>query len=216
MNTFKKILITLKTQIGTVVDDFENHEALSAVAIEEIENIGRGCRIQLNRVRNRIAELEKKVEERKLDAKKWSERAVKFEPTDPETALNCVKRMKHAEMQIEALERQHRESVDLEKKVSGNLEQIAERIGEMKARRESLISRQNLARASGTAVWNAGSPARDANAIFERWESRVVGDEFEIPLEEPNDAFAERFEKEEQEADLRATLASLVEQNRKS
>ncbi len=216
MHTFQKILISLKTRMSDVVDDFENHEALAAVAIEEIENIGRNSRVQLNRVRNRIEDLEKKIEERKLGAEKWSERAVRLEATDLESALNCVKRMKEAQKEIEILERQHLETIAQEKNISADLARIAEQIEALKTRRENLISRQNRAQAAGKTGSDRPNPAGDAKAIFERWESRVIGDEFEIPVDGPNDAFAERFENEEHEADLKATLASLVEKSRKS
>jgi phage shock protein A len=216
MYPFKKILISLKAQINNVVDDFENHEALAALAIEEIEKIGRNSRIQLNRIRNRISELENKISALKLDAEKWSERAVKLEATDRESALNCVKRLKEAQKQIEILSLQQQKTIAQETKISADLVQISEQIGALRTRREDLISRQNLAKAKGKAATDGPGPARDANAIFERWESRVVGDEFEIPCEAPNDPFAERFETEEQDADLNATLAMLVEQSRKS
>ena len=216
MHSIRKILISLKTQMNNVVDDFENHEALAALAIEEIERIGRSSRIQLNRVRNRIGEIEKQIDEQKESAEKWSERAVRLEPNDTEAALNCVKRMKEAEKQIGILEREHRKTVAQESRISRDLSRISEQLAEMKTRRENLISRQNIAKASGNAVGDRHHPAREANAIFERWESRVVGDEFDIPAEEPHDAFADRFEKEEQEEDLKATLASLVEKYRQS
>ncbi|MGH8550867.1 MAG: PspA/IM30 family protein [Methylococcales bacterium] len=130
--------------------------------------------------------------------------------------MNCVKRMKEAQKEIEILARQHREAIAQEKKSSAGLVRISEQIGELKTRRENLISRQNRAQVTGTTARDGRNPAGDAKAIFERWENRVLGDEFEIPVDEPNDAFAGRFENEEYEADLRATLASLVEKSRKS
>jgi phage shock protein A len=216
MHTIQKILISLKTRMNNVVDDFENHEALAAVAIEEVEKIGRNSRIQINRIRNRIEGSGTKIETRKQEAEKWAERAVKLEATDQEAAINCVKRMKEAEKEIETLERQQREAIAQEKKIVADLARISEQIGSLKTRRENLISRQHRVQATGTTARDGRNPAGDAKSVFERWENRLLGDEFEIPAEEPGDPFAERFEQEEYEADLKATLASLVEKSRKS
>lgn len=216
MNSVKRILISLKTQMSHVVDDFENHEALATVAIDEIEKIGRNSRIQLNRVRNRITELEKKFEEQQADVEKWSERAVKLESSDRESALNCVKRLKDAEKQIEILGRQRQQAIAQEKKISADLARISEQVGELKTRRESLIARQNVVQTTAKAGRDYGNPVGNASSLFDRWENQVLGSEFELPADDPTDAFEEHFEKQEYEVDLKETLAKLVEKNRNS
>lgn len=216
MNSVKKLLISLKTQVSHVVDDFENHEALTAVAIEEIEKIGRKTRIQLNRVRNRIRALEKNIEEQKKDVDKWSKRAVSLESSDRERALNCMKRLKGTEKQIEILSRQHEEAVGQEKKIAADLARISEQLGELKTRRETLIARQNVAQATGTVSRSTANPAGDVNSVFERWENQVIGSEFEFPADNPADTFEEEFEKQEHDAELKAALDDLVKKSRKS
>lgn len=216
MQLFKRIIIQLKTQMNQVVDDFENHQALAAIAIEEIENIGRNSRIQLNRVRNRITEIEKRIGDLKLDVEKWAERAVKLESHSPEDALTCVKRIKQVEKEIEILSRQHEDSLKQEKKIASDLSQICEQLAQMKSKRENLIARENLAQASGRTLGACRNSAGDANAIFERWENRVIGEEFELPPEDFSDSFAEGLEQAEYEAELKARLQSLVEKARKS
>ena len=130
--------------------------------------------------------------------------------------MNCVKRLKNAEKQIEILGRQHQEAIAQEKKISADLTRISEQIGKLKTRRESLIARQNVAQATGKTGGVSGNPTKDASSLFDRWENQVLGSEFEFPSDDPTDAFEEDFEKQEHEADLKATLANLVEKSRKS
>ena len=216
MPTFKRILVQLKTRIGQVVDDFENHEALAGVAIQEVENIARSSRVQLNRVRNRSRALDKKIEALHADKEKWAERAVRLADESPENALNCVKRIKQAEKEIEILCREQNESLNQEQKIATDLNRICEQLAQMKTRKENLIARQHLAQTCGIPFSDYRNPAESANAVFDRWESRVVGDEFEAPDARPHDAFAEGFELEEYEDELKKTLQDLVDQARKS
>ena len=116
MNSLKRIFITLKGQIDSVADEFENHEALAGVAIKDLEAIGSKTSMHLHRTKAMISQYEKNIAELNQDAERWSARAVKVRAGDEQKALQCVKRLRLTRQQLEQMEQQLQESRKLEVK----------------------------------------------------------------------------------------------------
>ncbi len=93
MNTVKRLFVSFKHQIDSVAADLEDHQALVATAIEELDTAGADTKIQLNQLRNQIHSDQQKQKSVADEAALWADRAVQVREQDEAKALDCVKRM---------------------------------------------------------------------------------------------------------------------------
>lgn len=215
MNNLKRIFVSIKSQIDHVADEFENHEALAGVAIEDLQAIASKTRLHLYRVSKMSEQYQQQLQEQQEQARLWSERAIKIRQKDEQKALQCVKRLRQVQQQIKSLEQQYQESTAQEEKIRTDLELIQEQLQSLKNKKEILAARQNRASIQETLGDSHGGSLQEVQNVFQRWEGSVVSSEFDIP--EPatdSDNFAQTFEQEEDELALKMMLDELTEQSR--
>ena len=94
MNSFKRLFVSIKSQLDHVADDFENHEALAEAAIQDLQEIARKTRLHLHRVVKMTEHYEKQLHEQQVHARLWSERAVKVRQEDEQKALRAAKKFR--------------------------------------------------------------------------------------------------------------------------
>lgn len=211
MNSIKRMYVSLKSQIDLVANEFENHEALAGVAIKELESAGSKTRVYLHKVKAMVDQQELTATELKNQAKLWSERAVAVRDSDEQRALHCVKRLRSTRSQVAQVEKQLQESRNLEAKVQSDLSRIQDQLQTVKRQKEMLSARQNRTRVNSLLESNAVNPAVEVKEIFERWENRVVGEEFHCAdLTDVEDDFVRSFEEQEEDEELQAMLDELV------
>lgn len=209
MNSLKRIFITLKTQLDSVVDDFENHEALAGVAIKELEEWRVKTRVHQHRLQKMIEQFEAKLNELQKESALWSARAVKVRETDEQRALQCVKRLLHTRQQIQSTENQLREAQEQHQRLQADLSSIETQLRTLSTQKEVLAARQN--RIELQSVFRSGrhNPAKEAESIFNRWEESITGAEFSHPDTESTGSFADAFIQEEEALELEMLLNEL-------
>ncbi len=69
MNNLKRIFVSIKSQIDHVADEFENHEALAGVAIEDLQEIASKTRLHLHRVSKMSEQYQKQLSDQQEQAK---------------------------------------------------------------------------------------------------------------------------------------------------
>lgn len=210
MNSFKRLFVSIKSQIDQVADDFENHEALAEAAIRDLQDVARKTRLHLHRIGKMSGQYRKQLQAEQEQARLWSERAVKARRDDEQKALQCVRRLRRTRQQIGVLEQQIEEAEAQETRLRDDLNAIQEQLLVLNNKKSILAARGS--RAGVRDILQGGeSPLREAQTVFERWEGAVVGSEFEMPEESDHDSFAEEFEREEDDLALRMMLDELVE-----
>lgn len=211
MNSFKRIFVGIKTQIDHVADEFENHEALAGVAIEELQEIAAKTRLHLHRVSKMSEQYQQQLIEQQEQASLWSERAIKISKEDEQKALQCVKRLRQVRRQIKSLEKQCEESTAQEEKIRADIELIQDQLLSLSNKKEMLAARQNRATIQGTLSDQHDGSLKDVQSVFQRWEGSVVSSEFSAPDQDIDvDSFAKPFEQEEDELALKAMLDELT------
>jgi len=214
MNSLKRIFVSLKGQIDHVADEFENHEALAGAAIQDLQAIASKTRLHLHRVSKMSEQYQQQLAEQQEQASLWSERAVKVRAEDEQKALQCVKRLRLAQQQMNLLEQQYQKSTAQEAKVRDDLNTISEQLLVLKNKKEILAARQNRV---GIQREHQGDSMQDVQSVFERWEWAVVSTEYEIPdAIVDTDNFANEFEQEEDELALKIMLDELTESSQTS
>lgn len=214
MNSLKRIFVSLKGQIDHVADEFENHEALAGAAIQDLQAIASKTRLHLHRVSKMSEQYQQQLAEQQEQARLWSERAVKVRVEDEQKALQCVKRLRLAQQQMNLLDQQYQQSTAQEAKVRDDLNIISEQLLVLKNKKEILAARQNRA---GIQREHQGDSMLDVQSVFARWEGAVVSTEYEVPdAIVDTDNFANEFEQEEDQLALKMMLDELTESNQTS
>lgn len=217
MNNLKRIFISIKSQIDHVADEFENHEALAGVAIEDLQEIASKTRLHLHRVSKMSEQYQQQLIEQQEQARLWSERAIKSKEKDEQKALQCVKRLRQVQQQIKSLEQQCQESTAQEEKIRADIELIQDQLQSLKNKKEILAARQNRTSIQDSLVNNHNGSLQEVQNVFQRWEGSVVSSEFSTPEQNIDvDNFAKPFEQEEDELTLKMMLDELTEQNNSS
>jgi len=212
MNSLKRIFVSIKSQIDHVADDFENHEALAGVAIEDLQAIASKTRLHLHRVSKMSQQYQQQLSAEQEQARLWSERAIKARKNDEQKALQCVKRLRQVQQQIKSLEQQCQESTAQEEKIRTDLNLIQEHLQSLKNKKEILAARQNRASIQETLGDHHSGSMQEVQNVFQRWEGTVVSAEYDIP--EPftdDDSLAQSFEQDEDELALKVMLDELTE-----
>ena len=214
MNSLKRIFISIKGQIDHVADEFENHEALAGVAIEDLHAIAAKTRLHLHRVSNMTVQYQQQLNEQQQQAQLWSERAIKVRSEDEQKALQCVQRLRQVQQHIKLLEQQYQESSTQEEKIRTELSLIQEQLQSLKNKKEILAARQNRAAFQETLGDTHNGSLHEVQNVFQRWEGSVVSAECITPETlQDVDNFAQPFEQEEDDLALKMMLDELTEQS---
>ena len=210
MNSLKRLYISIKGQVDQVADEFENHEALASVAIQDLQTIASKTRLHLHRVSKMTEQYQKQLEEQKEQETLWTARAIKAKKQDEQKALQCVKRLVQTKKQITLLEQQQRGSSEQENKIRDDLNTIQEQLQILKNKKEMLAVRQNRSHLQNTLQDSQTSPLDNVQQVFDRWEERVASTEFDAPTE-IIDSLSSDFEQEEEVMALKMMLDELTE-----
>jgi len=213
MNSLKRLYISIKGQIDHAADEFENHEALAAVAIQDLQAIASKTRLHLHRVSKMTAQYQKQLDELKQQETQWASRAIKAKKQDEQKALQCVKRLMQTKKQITLLEQQHAASTDQENKIRDDLNAIQEQLLVLNNKKQMLAARQNRTHLQESIQDNQLNNLETVQQVFDRWEGRVVSAEYDAPIN-PVDSLLDNFEQEEEELALKMMLDELSESDK--
>lgn len=215
MSSFKRIFLSLKSQIDSVADEFENHEALAGAAIKDLTAIGAKTRVQKHRIDQMVANQEHTIAELRKQANLWTQRALQSRETDEQRALECTRRLRMTHEKIERQEKQLGDSRSLQVRVSADLTKIQEKLSYLKEQKEMLAARENRVRVGTTLDKHQTAWRGDAEDVFERWENTLVGNEFVNSDAPDEDTLDREFVEQEDELELKEMLDSLSGQDHK-
>ena len=207
MNSIKRLFISVKGQIDQVADEFENHEALAELAIQDLHAITNKTRAQLHRLATLTKSYQTQLDEQQQQAYLWTQRAITAKKQDPQIALQCVKRLRDTQNKITLLEQQHQESRQQEDKVQNDLTMAQQQLSILKNKKEMLKVRENRSHLQASLQTNSPHSLDTAQQVFERWETKLVGTELETPTEIDDLSF--QFEQEEEMLALQQMLDAL-------
>jgi len=215
MNSLKRIYISIKGQIDHAADEFENHEALAAVAIQDLQAIASKTKLHLHRVSKMTEQYQKQLDDLTQQETQWTARAVKAKRQDEQKALQCVKRLVQTQKQITLLEQQHEASTNQENKIRDDLNAIQEQLLVLSNKKQMLSARQNRTHLQEAIQDNQLNSVDNVQQVFDRWEGQVVSAEYDTPVN-IEDSLLDNFEKEEEEFALKMMLDELSESDKSS
>lgn len=212
MGTFKRLTTSILASFESVVGQIENHEALVASALRDVEQSGARARAQLNRVRVDGQSMRKKLSELRDVAEQWKERAKRTADLDEAKALECLRRHKRTQTQIATLEGQEREHAKLERQLAADLEILDSKITNLRQQRNVLRTRQSRAETLQLIEQVDSGTMTEIDDIFTRWEAKVLFCEGQSAYATTvDDPLTEEFSTEEEVVELKTMLRAIKE-----
>lgn len=205
--TIRRFTKNLTLSLESFFDDIQNHEADVAATIREVERGSVRVRAQRFAAERRLRQLEQTQTTLRAECTSWQERALRLR-ADHDQALECVRRARVARQAEAAAELAHASQLQLFEQLCADERMVESKLGQLKQKRASLVSREARALAVNTTL---GESAIELETVFDRWQARI--EEREASGADPKpapDAFARALGAEEERAQLEQELAALL------
>ncbi|MGB5258005.1 MAG: PspA/IM30 family protein [Woeseiaceae bacterium] len=210
MSLIRRISTSITSSVDRAVSKVENHDAIINAALRDTQQAAARSRVRLERVRKDGRSLKRRHSELQLAASRWTERARSLGSTDEAKALECLRRRKDCEMQINNLEDSIEKHDELEARIAEQVKKIEVRIGEVAQQRNMMRSRQSVAEAMRTINNIEGVSYGEIEDTFDRWEINLGETEILMGAAATADPLETAFLAEEDTAELRAELSVLL------
>jgi phage shock protein A len=210
MSLIRRISTTITSSVDRAVSKVENHDAIINAALRDTQQAAAKSRVRLERVRKDGNSLKQRYRDLERAVQRWTERAKSVAAEDEGKALECLRRRRDCEAQLEGL----RDSIDrhdeLESRIAEQVKKIEARIGEVAQQRNMMRSRQSVAEAMRTINNIEGVSYGEIEDTFDRWEINLGETEILMGAVNPSDPLDTAFLAEEDTAELRAELECLL------
>lgn len=210
MSLIRRISTSITSSVDRAVSKVENHDAIINAALRDTQHAAARSRVRLERVRKDGHTLKTRHANLKLAATRWTDRARKIGATNEPKALECLRRRKDCEKQIENLQLSIEKHEELEARITEQVKKIEVRIGEVSQQRNMMRSRQSVAEAMRTINNIEGVSYGEIEDTFDRWEINLGETEIITGALSTSDPLDTEFLAEEDTAGLRAELSVLL------
>lgn len=210
---FKRISTNISASFNSFCDRIENHEAVAQSLLEDAQNARARFKVRLQRVQRDTESLRQRIRKLETDVGQWKERALAVHADDQPKALECLKRSKRAETELEPARAELAAQEKTECDLHEGVRQIEIRIEELRRRKHTLSAREIRAHALREQAAATGSVGDDIESLFERWEIRVSEAEFSADSPQSTDPLETEFVKQEETEELTAELEALVQES---
>jgi phage shock protein A len=213
MSLIRRISTSITSSVDRAVSKVENHDAIINAALRDTQQAAARSRVRLERVRKDGHSLKTRHSNLLLAISRWTERARSIGATDETKALECLRRRKDCEMQLQTLELSIEKHEELESRIAEQVKKIEVRIGEVAQQRNMMRSRQSVAEAMRTINNIEGVSYGEIEDTFDRWEINLGETEILMGAHTAADPLDSAFLAEEDTAELRAELSVLLNQD---
>jgi phage shock protein A len=210
MSLIRRISTSITSSVDRAVSKVENHDAIINAALRDTQQAAARSRVRLERVRKDGHALKTRQANLQLAATRWTDRARKIGTTNEAKALECLRRKKDCEAQVESLQLSIEKHDELEVRIAEQVKKIEVRIGEVSQQRNMMRSRQSVAEAMRTINNIEGVSYGEIEDTFDRWEINLGETEIITGALVSSDPLDTELLAEEDTAELRAELSVLL------
>ena len=212
MSLIRRITTSITSSVDRAVSKVENHDAIINSALRDTQQAAARSRVRLTRVRKDGQSLKTRQSDLQQAVSRWTDRAKSIAASDESKALECLRRRKDCEVQLQNLRDSIEKHDELEAKIADQVKKIEARIGEVSQQRNMMRSRQSVADAMRTINNIQGVSYGEIEDTFDRWEINLGESEI-FTGETTADALDSAFLAEEDSAELRAELSELLNED---
>lgn len=215
MNLFKRLSVSVRSQLDEAVSRIENHDALIDAALRESREAIARLKLQQSRIQRKMQSIDTQLEALQQDEKKWVRRAKSLAKSDETQALACLERRDRCLHQVEQLQGQREQSVEMEFRLGQQLSKLEQRLMEDEQRLQEFRGRDLSAKAEHALQQVTGSDSLDLEQAFDRWELDITRKEMSREAVSRAaadfDSLEERLQREERLEARKAELKALME-----
>ncbi len=212
MNNLKRIMISIKSQINTLVDDVENHEAQAESVLNDLITLEKNTRIQQHRLQKLREEYQQQADKQQSQIDLWSARAIKVRQQNENKAIQCVKRVRDYQQYMAQVNKQLQLASEQEQKTHHDLLLIQQQIQQLKNKKTILAARETRNQMPVDST-HQSNPLETMQHVLSRWEEHVISHEHERPDFEMKDTLDSEFNADEEALELKMMLDELTEKN---
>lgn len=212
MSVIRRMKTTISASFESLLNQVENHEALANTAIREMSEAAIKAKAKLRRMQMDSERLKKKIQDLESQKIKWTQRAKETHESEEKTALECVKRIRKIDLDLEAYRNQFNEHTQVQLQLSEDLKQVGDRLDALKRKRNVLATRESRAQALKAIHSEENNLISEIDCLFDRWEDRINEHEVtsSVYSECNEDELENRFSSEEEQEELRSLLNEIV------
>ena len=210
MNVFQRVTATVTQSIDKVVDQLENQDAVAQATLRQVRKNAAEAKVRLAALARDRDELAAKLESLQKVAQRWVERAAKIGDEDEGKALECLRRRRHAQTQITQTQTVLTEYDARVEQLGASVAQMDERLLSLMQKRNVLRTRDAVSNAQGTLRRLQEQDCDGLDAVYARWEARLLADEYITPVVAQTDEFERGMDDEEEQLSLQAELAAVL------
>ena len=214
MSLIRRISTSITSSVDRAVSKVENHDAIINAALRDTQQAAARSRVRLERVRKDGHSLKTRHANLSQAVSRWNERARRIAGDDESKALECLRRRKDCETQLQNLEDSIEKHEELEARIAEQVKKIDARIGEIAQQRNMMRSRQSVAEAMRTINNIEGVSYGEIEDTFDRWEINLGETEILMGAVTDRDPLDSAFLAEEDTAELRAELEELLQSDK--
>ena len=216
MSLIRRISTSITSSVDRAVSKVENHDAIINAALRDTQQAAARARVRLERVRKDGRQLTERKAGLEQAVVRWAERAKSVAAENEAKALECLRRRRECEQQLEYVVDAIRKHEELETRIAGQVKKIEARIGEVAQQRNMMRSRQSVADAMRTISSVEGISYGEVEETFDRWETNLGETEVMMGAMSNSDPLETEFLAEEDADELRAELALLLDKTEDS
>ena len=210
MSLIRRISTSITSSVDRAVSKVENHDAIINSALRDTQQAAARSRVRLERVRKDGHALKTRRANLQLAVTRWTDRAKGVAASDEGKALECLRRRKDCEAQLQNLQQSIEKHDELETRIAEQVKKIEARVGEVSQQRNMMRSRQSVAEAMRTINNIEGVSYGEIEDTFDRWEINLGETEILMGATTTTDPLDSAFLAEEDTAELRAELSELL------
>ncbi len=214
MSFIRRISTSITSTVDRAVSKVENHDAIVNAALRDTRQAAARSRVRLERVRKDGNSLKTRYKELQLNVTRWGDRARLVAQDDEKKALECLRRRRECQKQVENLRESIAKHDELEARIAEQVQKIEARIGEVSHQRNMMRSRQSVADAMRTINKIEGVSYGEIEDTFDRWEINLGETEIMLGANAVSDPLDTEFLAEEDAEELRTELHALLNEDR--
>jgi phage shock protein A len=215
MSLFKRLSVSIRTQLDSAVSRIENHDAVIDAALQESRDAIARLKLQQTRMNRKIETIDTQLESLHNDKQSWVRRAKSLAERDEAQAITCLERRDRCAEQIKQLQQQREQCNEMAFRLANNLLKLEQKLISDEQRLQEFRGRDLTAKAEHAIHDVICSDSTDLEQTFDRWELAITRKEMQQQTTDPvmtsTDTLEERFLRQERLSAHKAELKALME-----
>jgi phage shock protein A len=216
MSLFKRLSVTIRSQLDDAVSRIENHDAIIDAALQESRDAIARIKLQQSQINRKLQSLNTQMESLGNDQQRWVQRAKSLTQHDQAQAITCLEQRDRCADKLKQLQQQHEQYSETSFHLCKNLARLEQKLSDDEQRLQAFRGRDLTAKAE-TAIQDViCSESSNLEQTFDRWELEITRNEMKQQIADPliheSDALEARYQREERLAAHKAELKALMEE----